>query len=328
MDRRARVLAALEGRRVDQIPFTLWRCAYLQAETADGLARSTLDLAGRYDVDLLVLTPGPYHLAQAWGADVRSFRSDAVAPVLGSPLIDYPTAWRHLPALDVPHSSLQREIDAVRLVRARLAAQETPLVVWVPCPLATADALCGGRILSDLRAYPGDVRAALATIAAGTIRYLDACLEAGADGYLFVTPYASPGRMRQREFRTFGLAFDLQVIDALDSAPIRILHLDTEDPGLAWVSRYPVQAVGWRGEFASPFLNDETEPFRFTRVGGLDPHVFSSGFAADLEGQVAAALDATGGWRLILAPAGALPADADEDLVSAIGPLLGRVRAR
>jgi len=328
MDRRARVLAALEGRRVDRIPFTLWRCAYLQAETADGLARSTLDLTERYDVDLLVITPSPYHLAQAWGADVRSFRSDAVAPVLGSPLIGYPTAWRRLPTLDVPHSSLQREIDAVHLVRARLAAQDAPLVVQVPCPLATADALCGGRILSDLRAYPGDVRAALATIAAGTARYLRACLEAGADGYLFVTPYASPDRMRSREFRTFGLAFDLQVLDALASAPIRILCLETGDPDLVWVSRYPVQAIGWEGCSASRLLAEEGEPFRFTRVGGLDPRVFSSGSAADLEGQVAAALDATGGWRLILAPEGALPVDASMELVSAIGPILERVSPR
>jgi uroporphyrinogen-III decarboxylase len=304
----------------------MWRCAYLQAETAAGLARFTLDFYERCKPDLLVLTPSPYYLAEAWGADVRSFRSDALAPILGRPLIDHPTGWRRLPVLDLSTSSLCREIDAVRLVRAQLAERGAPLVVQIPSPLATADALCSGRILSDLRTYPGDVRAALQTIAAQTARFLDTCLEAGADGYLFVSPFASRDRMRPREFRAFGLTFDLQALGPFVRAPIRILYLETGNPDLSQARHYPAQAVGWQGGSTSSSLAGADEMSRFTWMGGLDPLTFSSGSLADLERQVGRALAHTGGWRLLLAPGGPLPADAPKELLAAVGTILDKVQ--
>jgi uroporphyrinogen decarboxylase len=326
VDKRARVLAALEGRRVDRVPFTMWRCAYLQAESAQGLARSTLDFSERYDVDLLVLTPRPYYLAEAWGADVRSFSSDALAPYLGSPTVAHATEWRRLPPLDLPTSVLRREVEAVRLVRGQLGEGGPPLVIQVPSPLATADALCSGRIVSDLRTYPGDVRAGLSTIAAETARFLRACLEAGADGAFFLVPFASPDELRPRESRAFGLAFDLQVLEALPGAAVRILYLDTDNPDLTLAARYPVRALGWQAGPASPSLADVGKSFRGTRIGGLDPLTLSAGSVSDLQAQVAEALSQTGGWHLILAPAGALPANARQDLLAAVGSLLDEVQ--
>jgi uroporphyrinogen-III decarboxylase len=57
-------------------------------------------------------------------------------------------------------------------------------------------------------------------------------------------------------------------------------------------------------------------------VGGLDPRTFSTGSVEDLRAQIAAALSETGGWRLILAPAGALPPDAQPDLLAAMSGIV------
>lgn len=325
MDRRARVLAALGGRPVDRIPFAAWRCAYLQAETAQGLARSTLDLFQCCDLDLLVLSPGPYYLAEAWGADVRSFRSDALAPYLGAAAIPHPTAWRRLPPLELLASSLRRELDAVRLVRSQLGV-DPPLVIRVPSPLGTADALCSGRILSDLRAYPGDVRAGLNTIAAGTAQFLHACLEAGADGVFFVVPFSSPGAMRPRESRAYHLDVDLDVLEALGDTALCVLYLEAEDPDLDLAARYPAHALGWQAGPASPSLTQVGSSFRGACLGGLDPGTFSAGSVEDLRAQITAALSQTGGWRLILAPAGALPPDARPEWLAAATGILDELR--
>jgi uroporphyrinogen decarboxylase len=326
MDRRARVLAALEGRPVDRVPLTAWRCAYLQAETAQGLARSTLDLLRCCNLDLLVLSPSPYYLAEAWDADVRSFRSDALAPYLGTARVPHPTEWRRLPPLDLPASSLSRELEAVRLILAQLGEDSPPLVVQVPSPLATADALCGGRIVSDLRAYPGDVRAGLSTIAAGTTQFVRACLEAGADGIFFIVPRATPDALRPRESRVYRLDFDLVVLQAAAGATLRILYLQTEAPDLTLAARYPVQALGWQAGPISPSLAQVGGSYRGTCIGGLDPGTFSAGSIDDLHAQIEEALSQTGGWRLILAPAGALPADTRDELLAAMGDILDQLQ--
>ena len=87
MESRERVRAALAGARVDRVPLALWRHHYTQAQTAEGLARATVDLSREYTPDLLVLTPLPFYLAQAWEIDVRSFNQDGVAPHLAGAYI-------------------------------------------------------------------------------------------------------------------------------------------------------------------------------------------------------------------------------------------------
>ena len=117
MDRRERVQAALEGRRVDRVPYTLWRHFYYQGQTAEGLAQATVGFYQRYAPDMIVLTPGPFYMAEAWGADIRSFNTDDLAPYIVSPVVAWVSGWRRLPALEVATSSLRREIEAVRQVR-------------------------------------------------------------------------------------------------------------------------------------------------------------------------------------------------------------------
>jgi uroporphyrinogen decarboxylase len=322
MNKRERVLAALEGRSVDRVPLTMWRHFYLQAQTAEGLARSTLDFYRRYDMDLIVLVPGPFYMAEGWGADVRSFGTDDVAPHLGSPAVPRATDWRQLSELDVPNSSLRREIEAVRLVRAQLNNDDAPLIVQIPSPLTTANMLCSGRIIQDMRSFSSDVRSALQLIATATRPFAAACLEAGADGYLFFSRLANRDEVRAREYRTFCLEYDLQVLDPLESAEIRILHLESESPYFDFADRYPVQAVCWETWRSEPSLAAAGSRFRGALMGGLNPLTFSGGAVADVREQVADAIAQTGGWRLLLSPSGALPVESRDELLAAVKQVL------
>jgi uroporphyrinogen decarboxylase len=315
MDKRERVLAALEGRRVDRVPFTMWRHFYYQGQTADGLALATLDLYRRYAPDMVVLAPGPFYMAEAWGVDVRSFNSDDLAPYLAGPTVGRATDWRQLAELNVASSSLRREIEAVRKVRAGLDGN-VPLAVLLYSPLTTADMLCNGRIIDDLRSFSNDVRRGLEVIARATRDLAAACLRAGADGYLFITRLARRDRLRSREYRDFGQQFDLQALDGQDAA-VRILHLEGEQPYLELADRYPVQVVCWETWRADPSMARARRQVRSGLMGGINPMTFVGGSVADLRAQVKDAIVQTGGWHLLVAPTGPLPIDAKDELLAA-----------
>jgi uroporphyrinogen decarboxylase len=322
------VRAALAGARVDRVPLALWKHYYWQAQTAEGLARATVHLYSEYGPDLLVLTPTPFYLAQAWGIDVRTFSQDDVAPHLAGAYVARPTDWRALPEPDLRTSAVQRELSALRLAREQLGP-EIPLLLLVESPLTTADTLCNGRILDDLRTFGNDVRAGLRVITAFTRAFVRAGLEAGADGLLYCSRWTGRETLRTREFRDFGQAFDLEVLQAASAPPaggaLNVLYLEGEQPNLDLAERYPVQGVCWETWRAEPSLSSARRQVRCGLMGGINPTTFASGREADLQAQVQAALEQTGGWRLVLAPTGPLPSRARPELLAVLKNLVGEV---
>lgn len=326
MEQRERVLAALNGQPVDRVPLALWRHHHYQSQTAEGLARATVAFYRQYRPDLLALTPSLFYMAEAWGAAVRSFSSDDLPPVLAGAYVGRATDWRALAELKLAGSSLQREIDAVRLVRAELGP-DVPLIVPLYSPLTTAHMLSNGRIVADLRSFSSDVRSGLATIAALTRDLARACLDAGADGYLWIKTLDGGGareglrareQLRAREHRDFGQPFDLEVLEALASSAIRVLFLEGEHPLLDLADRYPVQAVCWETWRAAPSMADARRQMRRGMMGGINPTTLVEGTVEDVRAQVRAALEQSEGWHLVLAPTGPLPPRARNDLIAAL----------
>jgi uroporphyrinogen decarboxylase len=323
MERRERVLAALQGQRVDRVPFAMWQHFYLQSETAEGLARSTIEFCRRTRPDLAVLAPSPLYMVEAWGADVRSFSSDDLAPYLANAFVTRPTDWRRLPELEVMTGSLRREIDALRQVREQLGS-DAPLIVLLYSPLTTADTLCDGRIIEDMRSFTNDVRSGLRTIAAVTRAFALACIQAGADGYLYCVQSAIRGQLRAREQHDVQ-RLDLEVLDALSSSPIRILFLEGKHPDLGLADRYPVQAVCWETWRADPSMASARRQIRQSLMGGINPMTFSGGSVADIQAQIQAAIAQTDGRQLVIAPTGPLPARSREELAVAVSSVIEEV---
>jgi uroporphyrinogen decarboxylase len=316
MDERERVLAALDGRPVDRVPLALWRHYHRQSQTAEGLARATVAFYRQYHPDLLVCRPSLFYLAEAWGADVRTFSDDALSPYMAHPLVARAIDWRALPEIDAPNSSLRREIDALRQIRAELGP-DVPLILPLDSPLTTADLLCNGRIVSDLRSFANDVRSGLALIASETRTFAQLCLEAGADGCLYVKTLAGENVLRAREHRDVE-QFDLHILEALAPSAIRILYLKGKRPRLDLANRYPVQAVCWETWRADPSIADARRRMRCGVMGGINPATLVDGAVDDVRAHVRSALDQSEGWHMVLAPTGPLPAHARNDLIAAI----------
>ena len=323
MERRERVLAALQGQRVDRVPFGMWKHFYMQSQTAEGLARATTEFYRQTRPDLAVLAPLPFYMVEAWGADVRSFSSDDLAPYLANAVVTRPTDWRRLPEPEVMAGSLRREIDALHQVREQLGP-DVPLIVLLYSPLTTADMLCDGRIIDDLRSFSSDTRAGLQTIAAASRAFVLACVQAGADGCLLSMRSTIRAKLRAREQREVQ-RLDLEVLNALPSSSIRILLLEGEHPDLHLADRYPVQAVCWETWRAAPSLSSARRQIRRSLMGGINPMTFSDGSVADIRAQIQAAIDQTDGRQLVIAPTGPLPARSQEELAAAVFDVIQEV---
>lgn len=319
MNKRERVLTALNGRPVDQIPFTLWRHHYAQDRVSNGLARATLDFYRRFDPDLIVMTPGPFYMAEAWNMDIRSFGSDEIAHYIVSPTIKRATDWRHLHELDIHASSLAREIEAVRLTKAQLTPDDAPLMVTLFSPLTTADILTDGRAVEDLRSFSNDLRSGLAIIAQATGRFARACVEGGADGFILVNRMASQERIRRREYRDFVQEFDLQVLEPLaNQAQILVLSLEGQNLLFDAVNAYPVQAVHWETWRADPSIASARRQVRCGLMGGLNPATFVNGSVRHIQEQIADALAQADSRQILIAPSGPLPPNAQDELIASV----------
>lgn len=317
MNKRERVMAALEGRIVDRLPFALWRHFYAQDRTAQGLARATVNLYRHCDADLIVMMPGPLYMAEAWGADIRTFGSDDIPPYIVTPTVGRATDWRQFPELDIANSSLQREIEAVRIARSLLTPEDAPLILALYSPLTTANQLCAGRLLEDLRSFSNDLRSGLARIAQATIALGRACLNAGADGFMLINDQLCHDRLRPREYREL-IEFDRQVLQGLAQASIRILSLPGENPVFEQVRQYDVHAIHWATWRSTPSLAAARQQVECCLMGGLNEQTFANGSPRDLQSQIADAIRQTDGRRLIIAPGGPLPPDSHDELIAAV----------
>ena len=323
MNKRERVLAALDGRRVDHVPFTVWRHYYFQDRSAEGLAQATLDFYRRYGPDMIVCSPGPFYMAEGWKMNVRSFSNDSIPHYTVEPAIRQATDWRWLSELDVQTSSLRREIEAIRLVKAQLTPEDATLIMPLFSPLITANILRGGRIIEDMRSFSSDLRSGLETIAKATQDLSLACLEAGADGFLFVNRLADREKMCSREFRDFGQRFDLPVLALLaDRSAIRILSTEGGRFFFDMANSYPVQAVCWETWRSDPSIEDAHRQLRCGLMGGLNPITFAAGSARDVQGQVTEAVNQTGGWHMLVSPSGPLPPNSQDELIGAVRQVL------
>ncbi|RPI51212.1 MAG: uroporphyrinogen decarboxylase, partial [Chloroflexi bacterium] len=223
MDKRARVEAALRREEVDRVPFSLWRHYHRQDRSPEALAAATLALAHGYDLDLVKLTPSGLYAVEDWAGDEIVYPgTDDDAPTLRQPAVARPGDWRRLSVLQPSSGALGRELRTIQLVAGGLQ-DGTPLLMTVFSPLTLAYKLAGDAVVEHLREHPRELHAGLETLAATTVVFVLAALEAGATGFFFATQLACRGWLTRQEYEEFGVRYDLAVLEAAAAARAAIL---------------------------------------------------------------------------------------------------------
>lgn len=293
---RERVLAAVDGDVADRPPMALWRHWPVDDQDAPAHAAVAAEHREALGLDLLKITPSAAYMAEAWGArteyrgDVMGIRDYVARPVTG------PEDWHRIEALTVSESpSLSREVEVVRLLRARLGP-DVPVLPTVFTPLSVVRYLAGDRFIADLRMHRSAVDRALGAITETSVNLVDELLAAGADGVYFSLFPASYSVVSLPEYREAALAWDARVMAAAETAPLRVAHFHLPFPLLPLARELPVNVVSWEHSAGGPDVAAGMELTGRAVIGGVDQRgALATGGPDDVTAEVQRAVGAARG---------------------------------
>ncbi len=273
MSKRERVEAALRGRPVDRQPISFWRHFFEKETTAHGLADAMLGFQRQYAWDFMKVNPRACYHAEPWGCRFQFSGQAHIEPKLIEPVIKTPEDWRKIGPLPPTIGSLGEQLQALRLIKAGLQG-EVPFVETVFTPLSVAGRLTGSDevMLEHLRRYPERVHEALDAIAVTFEGFAKACIDVGADGLFFATTgWATYERLTDVEYEEFGRPYDVRVLNAVEEAPLNILHVCRSRNMLWKLLDYRACAFNWAtADPTNPALGEVRQRSHRAVIGGID----------------------------------------------------------
>lgn len=300
MDHKQRVRAALAGEVVDAPPVSFWGHDFFREWSPRELAEYTVEYQRKHDHDFVKLNPRATYYYEAWGCTFDR-PDEPRQPRMLSHAVNSAAELAALAEVDTASGPFGEQTEALRLVLAEIGG-EVDVLQTVFNPLAVAGRLAGPEI-GLLRRWaaedPASVHTGLATIARTLARFAAESVAAGASGIFFATvDWASRGAADEPFYREYGRPYDLQVLQAVRSAPFNILHVCRSDNFLPMLLDYPVAAFNWAAtETGNISLQEAVSLTKKAVVGGLDQRRMSTDAAESLAAEAQAAVEQTGGRR-------------------------------
>lgn len=308
---RDRLRAALSGQAPDCVPVALWRHFPVDDQSPDGLAAATANFQDTYNFDLIKLTPTSSFCLKDWGVQDRwSGNPEGTRDYTGR-AVHRPQDWETLPVLDPTKGHLGQQLECLQMVAGRFLAG-TPIIQTVFSPMAQAKNLVGGdALIIHARRYPEALHKGLETITQTTLRFIEAIRKSKIDGIFYAVQHAQYSLLAPAEFESFGLAYDLRVMDSVRDLWLNLIHLHGSDVMFDVASRYPAAIVNWHDRESGPTLQDGLTRFGGAACGGLrqwDTMVLGS--PKQVRSEAEDAIQATRGRRFILGTGCVLPVTA------------------
>lgn len=334
MTKQERVMAALKGQQVDRVPVSCWGHNYLKEWSAGDLAEAMLSFHRKYDWDYMKVNPRSTHFAEAWGCRVQPSGDAYTSPHIVEHVVKKASDWERLEVLDLHKGPFGEQLEALGLIERGLAGS-APFVQTVFSPLSVARYLAGGsaqRVKLYMREAPESLHRGLSVIADTLAAYASACLERGASGIFFATTvWATYDELGEMEYREFGRPYDLRVLAAVQrGATFNILHICRDSNMFDLLRSYPVHAINWAATLPyNPTLRQGRERTPLAVMGGLsEATTLKEGTPGEVAREVEAALEQTGGRRLLIGPGCTIPPQVPEANLKAAIEALCRWKGR
>jgi len=309
---RERLEACLNGQILDHPPVALWRHFPMDDQSPDRLAAGTLDFQRRINLDLVKVTPASSFCLKDWGAQDAWEGNPEGTRRYTKRVIEKPQDWERLTILDPSAEHLAGQLDCLRLLRRKLGPN-IPLLQTIFSPLAQAKNLAGGeRLIAHIRQHPAAVLKGLQTIAATTIRFVQAATETHIDGIFYAVQHAQASLLTFDEYKNFGRIFDLQILQPANSLWCNILHLHGSEIYFELVTQYAVLGaafpiINWHDRETAPSLAEArtTEFLKTSKLspvlcGGISQKTLVFGSSAEIRQEAWDAIAQTKGRRFIL----------------------------
>ncbi len=306
MDKRTRVLNALEGKAVDRPPISFWH--HYSGARAEG--------------ETCVASHLDYY--RTTGIDFIKIMSDGF---FGYPLesgIKTASDWKDLRPLAKNHPYIEKQVERVRRINEELAGECCSFyTVFAPFSIirfATSDEL----VMAHLKEGRDSVLQALQVIAEGNAVLADRIIrEGGCEGAFLAFQGGERDRFSADQYRELIAPSDLSVVDAANAASSHnIAHL------CAWAGfknrlevwrDYPVPVFNWAVHIEGMSLAEGRRYFGGkTVMGGYDNRnegILYSGTEEAIKKATREILGANTDTGLILGADCSLPSDIDENRV-------------
>jgi uroporphyrinogen decarboxylase len=301
LSKRERLERTIHGEAADRAPVALWRHFPVDDQAPEDLAASTVAFQREYDFDFVKVTPASSFCVKDWGADDR-WRGN---PEGTRDYIHRPVAsaddWAKVGRLDPKRGHLGGQIRCLELLHEALGA-DVPFIQTVFSPLSQARNLAGGEHLGvHIRRWPDAVKAALETITATTVDFVQAARATGIAGIFYAQQYASYRLLSEVEYREFARPYDLRVLEAAEGLWLNVLHLHGDDIMFDAAADYPAAVVNWHDRETWPSLGEGMKKVKGAVCGGVRQiETLVHGTPEDIRREAADALAQTGGRRFIL----------------------------
>jgi uroporphyrinogen decarboxylase len=288
MTGKERVDRALKGQDVDRTPFSFWHHFGLEKLPAERHAQATLD----------------FH---------RKFHTDLVKVMSDYPFPKSAGEWYELKVLNNPFPEQLRALELIgEGVRGETYFVETIFNPWNVAEKLSSPA----EVLRLKQENPKTLLAALEAIAESEASHARKAVAAGASGIFLAIANAQDGIMTPEDYARFSEPFDRLILDAVNEAPLNILHLHGDKVYVdRFVKGWQVAAINYSNFGTGKSVAAMRSLYTGVLMTGLDEVNFRKLSEADLQKQWEAARTAAG-KKFILTPGCSVPNDStDEELM-------------
>ena len=235
MTGRERVLAMMEGRPTDRLPFMPITMMFAADRIGAKYARYARDhrvmveaqlrVAEEFDVDTVSTISDPAREAADYGAEVEWFEDQPPALVEEKSLLADREGLKKLRPIDpLGGGRMHDRVQGVELLRRRVG-NEKAVEGWVEGPCAEAADVRGiNRLMLDFHDEPEFVHELFSFLTENALRCAKAQLEAGAD-YIGVGD-AAASLVGPRIYESFVRPYEKQLVDGIHAAGGKVrLHI-------------------------------------------------------------------------------------------------------
>lgn len=334
MEKRERVLATLRGERPDAVPVGFWGHNFAREHSAEELAAETIDRARTFDWDFVKIQSRASCFAECWGARWEGSTDPVRRGPHVAPAVRKASDLDAISASAVDRGPLDEQLAALRIIRHALD-DGRPLLMTLFSPLMTLpyllveepDAAQRAAALELLRTEPKRTGKALDSIAELHAWFARACMDAGADGVFYATNMTGTGLATAGEVERWERPHAEQILASVGGATFTMLHLCGAGIQFDELARLPFSSVSWAVGGPNPGLADGRERSGHAVAGGISTGAQLAAMTAEeAASEAEAALAATGGRALLLAPSCSIRRDTPDANLRAVARVAHEVR--
>jgi uroporphyrinogen decarboxylase len=278
----------------------LWRHWPGDDQDAATLAQAHVQWQRDYDWDLIKVSPASSYCLVDWGVEDRWDGYVEGTRTYTRRVIEKPEDWARLKPLDPDEGMLRTQVHALALLYDTFG-DDVPLLATIFSPLAQAKNLAGEkRALSHMRSHPELFTQGLKTIADTTIRYVEEATKAGISGIFYAIQHARYFLLSPAEYSLFGQPYDEEILASASDLWLNMIHLHGEDIFFDAVEDYAVPFLNWHDRDSGVSLGEGLQRFSGAASGGVSRDTMHLGTSGDVRAEARAAVEETGGRRLLL----------------------------